>query len=160
MAKPILSMKTRTKGGRNFKRALDKMKQGGVHSVQVGFFSDSVNGQGQPITNIAANNEFGARRDDGTIIPERPFMRRANAAMRDEVKKVISDRIDPATLAVDAGTAAAVGETMKAKIQESIVELANPANAPITRARKGSNKTPLVDSGDMHDAVRYEVIDS
>ena len=67
--------------------------------------------------------------------------------------------MNPATLAVDAATAAAVGETMKAKIQESIVGLTNPANAPITRARKGG-KTPLVDSGDMHDALRYEVIDS
>ena len=155
----ILSMKTKTTGGRNLKRALGRVRQGGVHSVQVGFFSDAVNTRGQPLTNIAANNEFGARRDDGLVIPERPFMRKANQSMRDDVKKVISDRIDPATLAVDAVTAAAVGETMKAKIQESIVGLTNPANAPITRARKGGN-SPLVDSGDMHDAVRYEVIDS
>ena len=156
----ILSMKTKTKGGRNLKRALDRVRKGGgVHSVQVGFFSDAVNSQGQTITNIAANNEFGARRDDGLVIPERPFMRRANATMRDDVVKVVQERVNPATLAVDAATAAAVGETMKAKIQESILDTNDPANAPITRARKGGN-SPLVDSGDMHDAVSYEVIDS
>ena len=156
----VLSMKTRTKGGRNLKRALDRIKQGGgVHSVQAGFFSEAVNSRDQPITNIAAHNEFGARRDDGTVIPERPFMRNANATMRDDLVKVVKEHVNPATLAVDAVTAAAVGETMKAKIQESIVGLTNPANAPITRARKGGN-SPLEDSGDMHDAVSYEVIDS
>ena len=85
----ILSMKTRTKGGRNLKRVISRVRQGGggVHSVQVGFFSDAVNSQGLPLTNIAANNEFGARRDDGTVIPERPFMRHANATMRDDVEE-------------------------------------------------------------------------
>ena len=155
----VLSMKTRTKGGRNLKRALDRIKQGGVHSVQAGFFSEAVNSRDQPITNIAARNEFGARRDDGTVIPERPFMRNANVAMKEPALKAVRENINPVTLQVDASTAAAVGQVMVESIKESIVGLTNPANAPITRARKGGN-SPLEDSGDMLGAVGYEVIDS
>ena len=117
-----------------------------------------MNEQGQALTNIAANNEFGARRDDGAAIPERPFMRKANATMGDDLVKVVRDGIDPLTGQIDSATAARVGATMVNHIQSSIVELREPENAPITRARKGRN-APLVDSGAMYEAVSYEVIE-
>ena len=160
----MLRMKTRTKGGKKLKAAIraarNAHKGGGVHSVQAGFFSGAVNEQGgQPITNIAANNEFGARRQDGAAIPERPFMRKANASMGDAVLKVVRDGIDPLTGQIDGATAARVGAAMVDQIQASIVELREPENAPITTARKGRN-APLVDSGAMFDAVSYEIIDA
>ena len=120
----MLRMKTRTKSSGKLKaaiRAARNAHKGGVHSVQAGFFSGSVNEQGQPITNIAANNEFGARRDDGVRIPERPFMRRANASMGKAVLEVIKDGIDPLTGQIDGATAAKVGATMVNHIQSSIL---------------------------------------
>ena len=158
----MLRMKTRTKGGKKLKaaiRAARNAHKGGVHSVQAGFFSGAVNEQGQALTNIAANNEFGARRDDGVKIPERPFMRKANASMGDAVLKVVRDGIDPLTGQIDGATAARVGAAMVDQIQSSIVELREPENAPITTARKGRN-APLVDSGAMYEAVSYEIIDA
>ena len=157
----MLKMTTRTKGGKKLKaaiRAARNAHKGGVHSVQAGFFSGAVNEQGQALTNIAARNEFGARRDDGAAIPERPFMRKANATMRDDLVKVVRDGIDPLTGQIGGATAARVGATMVNHIQSSIVELREPENAPITRARKGRN-APLLDSGGMYEAVSYEIIE-
>ena len=161
----MLRMKTRTKGGKKLKaaiRAARNAHKGGVHSVQAGFFSGSgnVNEQGQALTNIAANNEFGARRDDGVKIPERPFMRKANASMGKAVLEVVRDGIDPLTGQIDGATAARVGATMVNHIQSSILSTNDPENAPITTARKGGGKLPLVDSGAMYEAVSYEIIDA
>ena len=157
----MLKMTAKTRGGKNLKRAIAKARQAqasGVHSVQAGFFSGAVNEQEQPLTNIAANNEFGARRDDGVKIPERPFMRKANASMGKAVLEVIKDGIDPLTGQIDGATAARVGATMVNHIQSSILSTNDPENAPITTARKGG-KTPLVDTGAMYEAVRFEVIE-
>ena len=159
----MLKMTAKTRGGKKLKAAIraarNAHKGGGVHSVQAGFFSGSVNDQGQALTNIAANNEFGARRDDGVKIPERPFMRRANAAMQDDLLGAVRDGIDPLTGQIDGATAARVGKVMVGHIQSSILQTNDPENAPITRARKGG-KLPLVDSGAMYEAVSYEIIDA
>ena len=159
MGKPILSMKTKTKGGKNFKRFMRRARAAesrGVDAVQAGFFADAGNSQDMPITNIAALNEFGARRADGTVIPERPFMRRANERMKQSLPAVVARNIDPATGSIDTETARAVGETMKTEIQESIEAMKQPPNAPITRRRKDADN-PLVDTGAMIEAVSYEI---
>ena len=155
----MLKMKIRTKGGKNLRRVMQQARRGagGVSGVAAGFLTPSATDRGMPVTNIAALNEFGARRGDGGAIPERPFMRKANATMRDDLVKVVKERVNPATHVVDGATAARVGVTMVDHIQKSIVETSSPENAPITRARKGDDN-PLVDSGKMHDAVDYEII--
>ena len=153
-----LKMTAKTKGGKKLKAAIQNArKRGGVHAVQAGFFGSDKNEQGQPLSNVAAVQEFGAVLSRGAVVPERPFMRKANAAMRSDVLKAVRDNINPATLQVDDKTAEAVGKVMVEHIQSSILSTNDPANAPITRARKGG-KTPLVDSGAMLDGVRYEVI--
>ena len=118
-----------------------------------------MNEQGQALTNIAARNEFGARRDDGAAIPERPFMRRANASMGKAVLEVVRDGIDPLTGQIGGATAARVGAAMVDHIRQSILTTNSPENAPITSARKGGGKLPLVDSGAMYEAVSYEIIE-
>ena len=159
MPKPILSMKTRTKGGNNFRRALRNARRAaGVHSVQAGFFADPESVQGQPVTNIAATQEFGAELPKGGVIPERPFMRRANSRIPDKAREILRDRVDPETLRVDEATAAAVGKAMVKEIQTAIDETDKPENAPITRGRKGRDE-PLQDTGEMRDAVEFRVIE-
>ena len=159
MAKPVLSVKTKVKGGKKaksfFRRA--RAAQGkGAAGVHAGFFAGVAPESGMPITNIAATNEFGAKRDSGAEIPERPFMRLAGLTMRGDVRREISEGIDPATGQVDRQTAARVGETMKRHIQQSIEAVSDPPNAPITARRKGADD-PLTDTGNMKEAVDYEI---
>lgn len=159
MPRPILSVKAKTKSKGNLKRVLKRAKSlSGVHSVQAGFFSDARNAQGQPITNIAAHNEFGAMFRRGGAIPERPFMRRANSRIPQTAREILRKRVDPETLNVDTLTAAAVGEAMAKEIRQAIDDTNEPANAPITRRRKRRN-SPLQDTGAMRDAVDYKVIE-
>ena len=161
MPKNILNMKTRTKGGKNLKRFMQRARSAegrGVTAVQAGFFGDAENKQGQEIAPIAAIQEFGAQLPNGTMIPERPFMRLAANRMRETLPKVIRDRVDPATLTVDGITAKAVGEAMVETIQTAIDDTTDPANAAITQRRKRGNR-PLVDSGAMRDAVDHEAIE-
>ena len=154
-----LKMTAKTRGGKKLKAALQNArKRGGVHSVQAGFFGADKNEQGQPLSNIAAIQEFGAVLSRGAVVPERPFMRKANAAMREDALAAVRDNINPATLQVDSKTAEAVGKVMVEHIQSSILSTNDPANAPITRARKENDK-PLVDTGAMIEGARFEVIE-
>ncbi len=159
MPRNILSVKAKTKRTGNLKRLVKRAKSlSGVHSVQAGFFADSVNAKGQPLTNIAAINEFGAQLRRGGAIPERPFMRRANQRIPQAAREILRSRVDPETLKVDTATAHDVGQAMVNQIRQAIDETKEPANAPITRGRKGRNQ-PLHDTGAMRDAVRHEIVE-
>ena len=154
-----LKMTAKTRGGRKLKAAIQNArKRGGVHAVQAGFFGSDKNEQGQPLSNIAAIQEFGAVLSRGAVVPERPFMRKANAAMQDDLLGAVRDGIDPLTGQIDGATAARVGKVMVGHIQSSILSTNDPANAPITRARKGGKK-PLVDTGAMIEGARFDVIE-
>ena len=135
-------------------RQLERILRGfrGASKVKVGFPEGTDSTQGG-ILDRAVFNEFGTR-----DIPERPFMRNG---LRDGVpqlrhtarvvaRKVIHGRITPRQ------ALGQMGENGKQLIQDSITDMRDPPNAAKTIERKGSSN-PLIDSGDMHKAVKWEI---
>lgn len=92
------------------------------------------------------------------VIPERSFLR----AGFDEHHKNVIAKTDPLVADVLGGTMSVsqLGETvgllLKSKIQDFARDLRSPKNHPFTIKQKGSSN-PLVDSGDMINALDYEV---
>lgn len=92
------------------------------------------------------------------VIPERSFLR----AGWDEHHQEVIKKTDPLLADVLGGTMSAdqfcetVGLLLKSKVQDYARDLKNPANHPFTKKQKGSGN-PLVDSGDMINALSYEV---
>ena len=138
------------KGGDKIKQILANAEKnnGKRAQVKVGIFSDSKYPDGVPIATAGAVNEFGL---SGT--PERPWMRRGVAEIENDLPKKLTRMVDPETMQPDLD---AVGAYAAEKLRESAESLKEPKNAPSTIALKGS-ANPLVDSGEMLDAITYEV---
>lgn len=105
-----------------------------------------------PVAEYAAYNEFGTQR-----IPARPFLRTsldtfAEASWLPELASLIGEGVPPET------ALNRVGLQAQADIRRVIEEWASPPNAPSTIKRKRSGRdNPLVDSGDLLDAIDYHV---
>lgn len=148
------------KGGDKYKAFLDKMAQiaGGV---KAGILGGATTTDGQSIAEYAVYNEFGTSR-----IPARPFMRTVAKEKPEQwVKNMVSivkgRAKDPQAWKEALGLA---GEQMKADIKDSIQNGSWTPNAPATVAtkkRKGKVEPdhPLIDTGQMLEAVSYEVVD-
>jgi hypothetical protein len=123
-------------------------------SVKVGIMGGGTN-DGVAIVDYAMWNEFGTSR-----IPPRPFMATTADNHRDETVKFaehLIGRVIDRHLTVDLALKN-LGEWYQAKIQMTIrkaKEWAEP-NHPATIKAKGSS-SPLIDTGRMIGAVRYEV---
>lgn len=122
----------------------------GPSTVKVGFIegetpSDQVA--------IASYNEFGTSR-----IPERPFFRNAMAdnkgsygtLMRNDAKRIVTGEQTMRR------TLDRLGLKAQGDVQQSIVDLKSPPNAPATIKAKGSSN-PLIDTGAMRAAVTFKV---
>lgn len=91
-------------------------------------------------------------------IPERAFLRNGYDGSKEEVlgnteavlREVLAGDIPPELLLRQ------VGEWMASHIRDYAVGFDSPPNHPFTVDRKGSSN-PLVDTGDMVNAVSYEV---
>ena len=128
----------------------------GVRRVQVGFFATARYPDGTPVTNVAAWNEYGTTRSgtDDQHIPPRPFMQEGAAAAEDDARALLAT-VNPQTLEVTPQIANRLGAVVAGHIQDSIVELREPPNAPSTIETKGSSN-PLVDTGHMSRSVSWE----
>ena len=163
----------RIKGGKKLDRHFQDIDRMGRYRLKVGFFKSAtydpnqLAGRGGPrkgklfVATVAAWNEFGTRRKDGsTHIPERPFFRNA--------LKVINPKIGKYFIkAMRAGMRRKnfkrffelLGLVSQGEIQKSIRDLKTPPNAPATLRRKtvggkvGDN--PLIDTGTMVTSVTY-----
>lgn len=119
--------------------------------------------------NKAVWNEFGTKGSGkpfktprgggfGGPIPERPFMRNSVRQNRSKYRDMLKSsavkilRGDTALIKVMHG----LGIVGHGDIQAEITSLMSPPNSPLTVELKGSSK-PLVDSGEMFDAVTYKV---
>ena len=129
------------------KRAMQQM----ANRVDVGFYATAKYPNGEPVTTVAAQNEFG-----GDGIPERPFLRPGAREGMDAVRKHIKQTVDPKRAALTDAEAAQCGEIIKGTIQREIVKVDDPPNAAATIARKGSSN-PLIDTGFMRQSVTYKV---
>lgn len=124
--------------------------------VDVGIHHDAGVGEdGMPIAEYAAYNEFGT--SDGHV-PERSFIR---ATFDEQVEKLNQTRgrlirgVQDGKL--DAQQAAGLlGEIHQRDIVRKIDSGVPPPNAPGTIRIKGSSK-PLINEGNMKQAVRYEI---
>lgn len=133
---------------RGWKRIKRETKALTRKAVKVGIQSD-----GGDVLNRAFFNEFGT-----STIPARPFISTAFDENRDDLHKmkgrlwdgVIQGKINAAR------AAALLGEHHQNQVKEKITSIDTPPNAESTIRMKGSSN-PLIDSGDMRSAVRYEV---
>ena len=145
----------RTSGGGKLEAVLKKAEQARAKQIKVGFFSDKKydDKDETPVALVAALNEFGL----GTGTPERPFFRQSIAIIEDGLPKQLAKVLDPTTMDVSVADARRIGEYAKGVIQGRIQDLKDPPNTPATIRQKGSS-SPLVDTGQMHDAVDFEVM--
>lgn len=153
-----MAKRFRVRGGKKLDAFIKRLNTArGVKGVEAGFYSTAKYDDGTPVTNVAAYNELGTENKDGTQrIPERPFFRQAIKRMPDPILDVLEQGVDPETMVCGPITAGRVGLVMQSEIQESIVRLRNPPNAPSTILRKGSSN-PLVDESVMRRAVTFKV---
>lgn len=108
-------------------------------------------GRSIPVAEYAMHNEYGTRR-----IPSRPFLRTSldiyGEAWAAELSDLISEGVDPED------ALERVGAMAQADIRRVIEEWATPPNKESTIRRKRSQRdNPLVDSGDLQDAIAYDV---
>ena len=152
-----------TTGGRNLQRAIRRaMNAIGVDEIEVGFFSDAKYQDGTPVAMVAAANEFGTvHAGDGESqqrIPERPFFRQGLDEAKERVAGHLEDRVDGKTLVVTENLADEIGLIVADEIQQRIVDLREPPNAPLTLRRKAPKTNPLIDTGKMRTSVTYRTV--
>lgn len=104
------------------------------------------------VVDIATFNEFGT-----VDIPARPFLR----STFDEKNKAWTQFTQRLLNLMPAGTTPEMildllGQKAVADVQQKIVDLREPPNAPSTIAQKGSSN-PLIDTGRLRQSVSYEV---
>ena len=118
--------------------------------VVIGLQEGDTNG-GQSIAEYGAYNEYGTG-----DIPERSFMRTSFDENNRRISQDIATQYDLVKQGKKTVYAALgmVGLRHEADIKTKIGSNIQPANSPITIARKGSSRT-LIDTGAMLAAVRY-----
>lgn len=132
---------------------LFELAESGGLGVKVGVLEGAVHtdekGRSVPVAEYAMANEYGTRR-----IHFRPAFRFTADARMGEWEDLLATRlwdgVDPRDALIQ------TGERMAADIQEAIDQWTYPPNKPSTIARKRSKRdNPLVDSGDLLDAVDF-----
>ncbi|NYA42969.1 hypothetical protein HZI31_06570 [Serratia fonticola] len=129
-------------------------KIGEAKTLRVGFLEDATYPDGEPVSMVAAANEFG---NPGNNQPPRPFFRNMIADKSpdwgDDLGKIaVATNFDADTFLP------LMGERIRDQLQESIRELTEPPLAPYTIKKKGFDK-PLIEDGVMLNAVDYDVED-
>lgn len=103
----------------------------------------------------ATVNEFGSPEKN---IPERSFLRKTfdekRTPLRDVQKRALS-RVIAGKITVEEGLSI-IGQWFQREVQRTITDTYSPPNAPSTIAKKGSSH-PLIDTGEMRQAIAYEV---
>ena len=108
---------------------------------------------GNTTANTAAIQEFG---DPSRSIPERPFFRQSIGDMAQGLPAVVKRAVKPNTLEIGRREAAIIGDWAVGVVQDHIVDLKDPENAPLTLSRK-QGENPLLDTGKMKDDVSWEL---
>lgn len=151
-------------GGDKYKAVLAKIAEQHV-GVRVGILEGATTTDGEPIAPYAAANEFGSHAEfEGreVIIPSRPFLRQTAGKKQGEwirdIEHVMRGNPDKGNEAMHV-----VGQIMRADIVAEIEGGDFAQNADITIKRKMDKGKedpdhPLIDTGQMMEAVSYEVV--
>ena len=145
-----------SKGGDKLKAALAKAEKnnGKRTRIKVGFQGGQPDADGNTSANIAAIQEFG---DPRRGIPERPFFRQSISEMAQELPAVVQRAVKPSgKLEIGKREARIIGDWAVDVVQDHIVDLKVPENAPYTLSRK-QGENPLVDTGKMVNDVSWEL---
>ena len=135
-----------------WKRIVSKMRFINGKEIRAGVLPSAGNGKkGVPIAEYATYNEYGTKK-----IPSRPFMATSadeNKGWSTSVKNAVKGIIDGAEVISQMNT---VGEKMKTDIKKNIGTYRFKPLKPATVKKKGHD-IQLIDSGDLYDAIDYEV---
>ena len=135
-----------------WKRIVRKMNFVDGKEIRAGVLPSAGNGKkGVPIAEYATYNEYGTEK-----IPSRPFMATSadeNKGWSTSVKNAVKGIIDGAEVISQMNT---VGEKMKTDIKKNIGTYRFKPLKPATVKKKGHD-IQLIDSGDLYDAIDYEV---
>ena len=139
-------------GGAKLKAVLAKAEQQRKKQIKVGFFPDKKydDADATPVALVAAIQEFGLAGN-----PERPFFRQSIAQLEQDLGRRLARILDPKTMTVSAADAEEIGRYAVGVVQDHIQNLRDPANAASTIELKDGKNNPLIDSGEMFDAVDY-----
>lgn len=122
-----------------------EVNAGGVHHSELGL----------TLVEVATFNEFGTER-----IPERSFIRGTVDTYRsryvEQTKQLYAKVCDPGGSMTVQQALAIMGMVIQGDIQARISAGIMPANAPSTVRQKGSS-TPLIDTGQLRQSIRYKV---
>lgn len=152
VAKVRVNMKSNGKA-EAFVKNLKGVQADGVKRVDVGFFETARYPERRlPVAAVAVWNDFGTNR-----IPPRPFFRNSVETMGDTIGGLLRSALDPEKMIVNETLANQIGFEAGKIIQDEIVNLRTPPNAPATIARKKSSN-PLIDTGFMHQSVHHQVV--
>lgn len=128
-------------------------------TIKAGVLSSAGNGKnGVSIAFYASCNEYGTygSGSEWQRIPPRPFMAITayeKKMWRTSVKRCVENIMDGAEVISELN---AVGGEMKKDIKNNIGKNKYAPLSPVTIARKG-HSIPLMDSGDLYDAIDFEV---
>ena len=119
-------------------------------SVSVGFLGGETYPDGTPVAAVAYWNEYGTSK-----APARPFFRRMIEKESETWAPKIAALLKAKTVKTE-NVLGLMGEDIKGALKQSIQEFQSPPIAYSTAQSKGNSK-PLVDTGQMLQAVDYEV---
>lgn len=134
------------------KRFIAEMQSAKSVEVVVGILEDTMN-DGQSVAEYAAYNEFGTDK-----IPERSFMRSSfdeNIGNINRDMQHVIGQVQQGQITVRSALAN-VGMKHVDRVQKKIGSNIQPANSPVTIAKKKSSRT-LIDTGVMLDMTNYLV---
>lgn len=147
-------MTVQVSGGQKLKELIEYYSKSKNLSVNVGFFADATYSKNSmPVAAVAALNEFGTSK-----IPERPFLRNANATIKTNLKAFLLKHMVKVAgaMTVTSATLELLGIYHQGLIQKAIDDMTDPPNAPSTIRQKKSAH-PLFDTGHMKQSVTYKV---
>lgn len=140
---------------RGWNRIKRELRKANRKVVKVGVQEAETRTDGVAMTVVAAANEFGTDR-----IPERSFIRSSfdeQLPKNRQLKQSLYSKILAGTLTTEHALGL-LGQHNQSAIRQKIIDVREPPNAPSTVARKGSSN-PLVDTGQLGNAIRYVVTD-
>lgn len=115
--------------------------------------------EGPNVVDVAWWNEFGARTKYATI-PARPFLRPTIRKNRDKYRR-LEARLLSGMLKGKIKTrqaTAILGFTAQSDVQNEILNLKEPPNAPSTQKKKKGVDNPLIDTGRMRQSVSWKLV--
>ncbi len=129
----------------------------GSHT-KVGFLDGDTREDDPQLTNaqVAVFNEYGT-----SNAPARPFMRPAIAENLDEIVQMQEEGYSDIVrqMSTVKTELAKIGTFAQREIQKKIRDVKTPPNAESTKRRKsGNSSNPLIDTGEMRQAVSHEEV--